>query len=36
LSMDHVHAVDIKFRPAWMQTVPHVSDHVEVVIKEVK
>lgn len=36
LTMDHVHGVDIKFSPAWMQTVPHVNEHVDVVIKEVK
>ncbi len=36
LTMDHVHGVDIHFSPAWMQTVPHVNEHVDVVIKEVK
>lgn len=36
LTMDHVHGVDIQFSPAWMQTVPHVNEHVDVVIKEVK
>lgn len=36
LSLDHVHSVDIKFTPAWMQTVPHVNDHVDVIIKSVR
>lgn len=36
LSLDHVHSVDIKFSPAWMQTVPHVNEHVNVVVKNVR
>lgn len=36
LSLDHVQSVDIAFTPAWLQTVPHVSDHVNVIIKSVK
>ncbi|MBU0596701.1 hypothetical protein KJ641_01960 [Patescibacteria group bacterium] len=36
LSLDHVHSVDIKFTPAWMQTAPHVSDHVSVVVKNIR
>ena len=36
LSLDHVQSVDIKFSPAWMRTVPHVADHVSVVVKEVE
>ena len=36
LSLDHVQTVDIKFSPAWIQTVPHIHDHVTVVVKEVE
>lgn len=36
LSLDHVHKVDIEFYPAWMQTVPHIHDHVSVIVKEVE
>lgn len=36
LSLDHVHSVDIKFQPAWMQTVPHVNEHLDVIIKSVR
>ena len=34
LTLDHVHSVDVQFHPAWMQTVPHITDHVQVVIRE--
>ncbi len=36
LSLDHVQTVDIEFHPAWIQTVPHIHDHVTVVVKEVE
>jgi hypothetical protein len=36
LSLDHVHSVDVKFKPGWIRTVPHVHEHVNVVVKEVK
>ena len=36
LSLDHVNGVEIKFSPAWMHTVPHVAEHVNVVVKKVE
>lgn len=36
LALDHVQSVDIDFSPAWMQTIPHVHDHVNVIIKHVR
>lgn len=36
LSLDHVHKVDVEFDPVWMQTVPHIYDHVTVIVKEVE
>jgi len=36
LSLDHVSGVEIKFSPAWMGTVPHVAEHVNVVVKKVE
>jgi hypothetical protein len=36
LSLDHVYGVDVTLRPAWTQTVPHVSDHVDIVVKQVE
>lgn len=36
LSLDHVHGVEIKFKPAWMHTVPHVAEHVQVIVKDVE
>ncbi len=36
LSLDHVHGVDVEFHPAWMLTVPHVPDHVQVIVKNVE
>ncbi|MBD3311056.1 MAG: hypothetical protein GF349_00985 [Candidatus Magasanikbacteria bacterium] len=35
LSLDHVHSAEVKFKPAWMRTIPHVSDKVTIVIKKV-
>ncbi len=34
LTLDHVHSVDVQFHPAWMQSVPHITDHVQVIVKE--
>jgi hypothetical protein len=36
LSLDHVSGVEVDFQPAWMQSVPHVHDHVTVIVKEVE
>jgi len=36
LSLDHVSSVEIKFSPVWMHTVPHVAEHVNVVVKKVE
>ncbi len=36
LSLDHVNKVDIDFSPVWMQTVPHINDHVTIKVKEVE
>jgi len=36
LSLDHVQGVEIKFNPAWMMTVPHVSEHVNLVVKKIE
>ncbi len=36
LSLDHVQGVEIDFAPAWMRTVPHVAEHVSVVVKNVE
>lgn len=36
LKLDHVRSVDIKFTPAWIRTVPHVGEHVEIIVKEVQ
>lgn len=33
LSLDHVQGVEVKFTPAWMRTVPPVSEHVSVIVK---
>jgi hypothetical protein len=36
LSLDHVHSVNVKFKPAWIRSVPHVEDQVNVIVREVK
>lgn len=36
LSLDHVKSVEIKFKPLWNHTVPHVADHVEVTVVQAK
>lgn len=35
-SLEHVDNVDVSFHPFWMQTVPHIHDHVQIIVKEVK
>lgn len=34
LALDHVHGVEVELHPAWIQTVPHINDHVTVVVKK--
>lgn len=36
LSLDHVRGVDVKFNPGWMMSVPHIADHVTVIVKSVQ
>ncbi len=36
LSLDHVYGVDVTLRPAWTQTVPHVAEHVDILVKQVE
>lgn len=36
LSLDRVHGVDVTFSPSWVDTVPSMSDHVTVVVKQVQ
>ena len=36
LSLDHVYGVDVSLRPAWTQSVPHVAEHVDIVVKQVE
>jgi len=36
LSLDHVYGVDVHLRPAWTQTIPHVAEHVDIVVKQVE
>lgn len=36
LSLDHVYGVDVNLRPAWTQTVPHVAEHVDIIVKQVE
>lgn len=36
LSLDHVQSIEVKFRPVWNRTVPHIGDHVSVTVKQVK
>jgi len=36
LSLDHVHRVEIEIKPAWTGKVPHVPDHVDVIVKETR
>ena len=35
-SLEHVDTVDVKFQPFWMQSVPHIQDHIQVIVKEVQ
>lgn len=34
LSLNHIQSVEVKFKPFWNSTVPHVADHVNVVVKQ--
>ena len=36
LSLDHVRSVNVEFSPAWIRSVPHISDHVTVIVKTVE
>jgi len=36
LSLDHISKVEIKFKPAWVRTVPSFADQVSVVVKNVE
>lgn len=36
LSLDHVTGVEVKFRPIWNKSVPHVADHVNIVVRQVE
>ncbi len=36
LKLDHVRSVEIRFTPAWIRTVPHVGEHIDLIIKEVQ
>ncbi len=36
MSLEHVSSVNVEFHPFWMQTVPHIHDHVQVIVKEVQ
>ena len=36
MSLDHVQGVDMEFRPFWNRSVPHVADHVTIVVREVQ
>lgn len=36
LSLDHVRGVEVKLSPAWILTVPHIADHVSVIVKNVE
>lgn len=34
LSLNHIQIVEVKFKPFWNSTVPHVADHVKVMVKQ--
>ena len=36
LSLDHVSGVQVRLSPAWTRTVPHVPDHVNIIVKQVE
>lgn len=36
LSLDHIRAVTVTFRPAWVFQVPPIADHVKVIVKKVE
>lgn len=35
LSLDHVDSVEVKFSPAWMLSVPHLSEHISIIVKNI-
>lgn len=36
MSLDHVQGVEMKFRPLWNRSVPHVASHVNVTVRQVE
>lgn len=36
LSLDHVSGVEVKFKPIWNKSVPHVADHVDLKVRQVE
>ncbi len=36
LTLDHVNGVEVKLKPAWVRHVPHVADHVRVVVQNIQ
>lgn len=36
LSLPHVYGVETEFKPRWIHTVPHVADHVTIIVKNVE
>ncbi len=36
MALEHVSNITVDFHPFWMQTVPHIHDHVQVIVKEVQ
>lgn len=36
LSLDHVTGVEVKFKPIWNKSVPHVADHLTIVVRQVE
>ena len=36
LSLDHVEDVEVNVTPGWIRTIPHIDDHVNIVIKSIR
>jgi len=36
LTLNHVYAVNVSLYPVWVQTIPHVPEHVRVIVKQVQ
>lgn len=36
LSLDHIYGVDVTLRPVWTKTIPHVAEHIDIVVKQVE